>query len=162
MEEDEQRWNIDLIEEMFDTAYFVARAVLGKDVSDKGNRREAWRLVLSEILEWFESIGHSDGFRDCIMKSCADHKVLELLFYALCAIVAAVARNEEGDVLYSSTKKFSNVELVLHVEILAIRFGTELALFNNIWDVIIKSDSSMAIREISKGDESLCPMGVWL
>lgn len=60
------------------------------------------------------------------------------------AVVAAVARDSTGAVLSSTARCFPRTETVLCAELLAIRVG----------DVIIESDSDMAVGEISKGDNS--------
>ncbi|XVF64415.1 hypothetical protein PTKIN_Ptkin09bG0167500 [Pterospermum kingtungense] len=45
------------------------------------------------------------------------------------AVVAVLARDHEGVIVYCSSRKFNNVESVLFAELLAIRCGMELAFF---------------------------------
>lgn len=69
-------------------------------------------------------------------------------------MVAAVARNSNGDILCSTTRRFPNTSSVFYAELLAIQVGTELAFFQGHYNVIIETDSAMAIGEINKGDRA--------
>ncbi|XVF61327.1 hypothetical protein PTKIN_Ptkin08bG0121600 [Pterospermum kingtungense] len=72
------------------------------------------------------------------------------------AVVVAVARSDRGVVVCCATQKINFVEAVLHAELLALRFGCEMAFFNNLQRIDIESDSFLPIREIDKGHDTFC------
>ncbi|XVF71879.1 hypothetical protein PTKIN_Ptkin12aG0075100 [Pterospermum kingtungense] len=47
----------------------------------------------------------------------------------------------------------------LKAELLAICCGLVLALFRGLTDLVVKSDSFMAVTEVAKGDRSFCYWG---
>ncbi|XVF59117.1 hypothetical protein PTKIN_Ptkin07bG0249400 [Pterospermum kingtungense] len=75
------------------------------------------------------------------------------------AVIVVVARSSTGDILVSVAKGSSFVDLVLHAELLAIRFGVELFLFQDLSSVIIETDSLLAVKEINKGASTLSEWG---
>lgn len=49
---------------------------------------------------------------------------------------------------------------MLHAELLAVKFGLELALNRRFMNILLESDSLMAIKELEKGLGSSCEWGV--
>ncbi|XVF52974.1 hypothetical protein PTKIN_Ptkin05aG0061000 [Pterospermum kingtungense] len=74
------------------------------------------------------------------------------------AVTAAVVRDHDGTILFSVTRKFITIDSAMHIELLAIRCGVELVLFNDLDNVIVENDSLLAVNEISKREDS---MSLW-
>ncbi|XVF80384.1 hypothetical protein PTKIN_Ptkin15bG0065700 [Pterospermum kingtungense] len=75
------------------------------------------------------------------------------------AAVAVVARDSLGQVVHYSSRYIRRVHNVLHSELEAINVGPELALFNNLKNVEVESDSLMAIQEVTKSYSTFCEFG---
>ncbi|OMP06127.1 hypothetical protein CCACVL1_01702 [Corchorus capsularis] len=66
-----------------------------------------------------------------------------------------VVRNGMGDVVLGGISRVAGVESVLHAECMAIVFGMESAWEQGYNQVLVESDSMVAIEEIGKGKDSL-------
>ncbi|XVF04115.1 hypothetical protein REPUB_Repub05bG0054000 [Reevesia pubescens] len=75
------------------------------------------------------------------------------------AKLGVVLREHHGSVLLSGVATRNFVSDPLHAEILAIKWGLELAVGHNFNEVLIETDSLLALNEINKGDESLWDKG---
>ncbi|XVE53448.1 hypothetical protein DITRI_Ditri03aG0003900 [Diplodiscus trichospermus] len=73
--------------------------------------------------------------------------------------LGAVARNSSGIIKYCATKVVSGVVTPLQAELLAIRFGLEIASRMGEEDIAAENDSKLAVDEIIKGDSSMCAWG---
>ena len=67
-----------------------------------------------------------------------------------------VLRDSSGSVRLSAVTKIDRVDSPLHAEFKAILFGMEVAWANSFSSLIVESDSSIAIQEISKNQETFC------
>ena len=67
--------------------------------------------------------------------------------------------DSSGTVLFSVHGQRTNVYSPLQAELLAIRFGLEIALGKGYTKIIIETDSLLAVKEIEKGYASLCEWG---
>ncbi|XVF54182.1 hypothetical protein PTKIN_Ptkin05aG0160200 [Pterospermum kingtungense] len=52
--------------------------------------------------------------------------------------MAMVARDHSGNVIRCATRLFQKLGAVLHAELLAIRFGLEMALYSNLTNLVKK------------------------
>ncbi|XVF67500.1 hypothetical protein PTKIN_Ptkin10aG0126100 [Pterospermum kingtungense] len=62
-------------------------------------------------------------------------------------------------ILGCSTRTFYSVASPLHAETLAIKVGVEFAVVKNLGNVVVESDSKLAIGELQKGHASLSDLG---
>ncbi|XVF44016.1 hypothetical protein PTKIN_Ptkin02bG0085900 [Pterospermum kingtungense] len=71
-------------------------------------------------------------------------------------VSSCVARDDLGNVLCCASRKDNFADSVLHGELLALRFGCELVLFQNLQQVLLETDSLLAVTEVRKADKTLC------
>lgn len=71
-----------------------------------------------------------------------------------------MACDASGVVLCSTTRSFPYTNSVLNLKLRASLVCTELALFKSLQNVVIESNSAMAIGELAKGFHSTCIRGV--
>ncbi|XWS63566.1 hypothetical protein CRYUN_Cryun06bG0111000 [Craigia yunnanensis] len=72
------------------------------------------------------------------------------------ATLGVVARNEKSEVCYSAVTKSAKTDTPLLAKIKAILFGVQLAKEMNIQKIQLESDCLMAIKEITKKQQSFC------
>lgn len=77
----------------------------------------------------------------------------------LLAVVAAMARDSNGTILYSAIRRFHGNDSALYAEFLATRMKAEMTCFQVLHDIILEIDSLMTVDEIKKGYGSTCLLG---
>ncbi|XVF66644.1 hypothetical protein PTKIN_Ptkin10aG0053500 [Pterospermum kingtungense] len=79
--------------------------------------------------------------------------------YEQVAVIAYVTHDSTDSIKCCATQFFPQVDSVLFIELLAIIFWAELALYHDLRNIVFQSNSPMAISEVRKGKDSLCQWG---